>query len=70
MPKFVELMTTENKIDIRYLSMFIMKYFEIRNKNTKYNPRAFYLYINVVSLLIYNCICNEGLLICISEINS
>ena len=34
MPKFVELMTTENKIDIRYLSMFIMKYFEIRKKQT------------------------------------
>jgi len=33
MPKFIELMTTENKTEIRNLSMFIMKSFEIR-KNT------------------------------------
>ena len=32
MPKFIELMKTENKIEIRNLSMFIMKSFEIRKK--------------------------------------
>ena len=30
MPKFIELIKTENKIEIRNLSMFIMKSFEIR----------------------------------------
>jgi len=29
MPKFIELMTTEHNIEIRILSMFIMKSFEI-----------------------------------------
>jgi len=32
MPKFIELMKTENKIDIRNLSMFIMKSFELEKK--------------------------------------
>ena len=32
MPKIIELMKTENKIEIRNLSMFIMKSFEIRKK--------------------------------------
>ena len=32
MPKFIELMKTENKIEIRNVSMFIMKSFEIRTK--------------------------------------
>jgi len=31
-PKFIELMKTENKIEIRRLFMFIMKSFEIRKK--------------------------------------
>ena len=30
MPTFIELMKTENKIEIRNLSMFIMKSFESR----------------------------------------
>jgi len=34
MPKFIELIKTENKIEIRNLSMFIMKSFEIRKKTT------------------------------------
>jgi len=32
MPKFIELIKTENKIEIRNLSMFILKSFEIRKK--------------------------------------
>ena len=32
MPKFIELIKTENKIEIRNLDMFIMKSFEIRKK--------------------------------------
>ena len=32
MSKFIELIKTENKIEIRNLSMFIMKSFEIRRK--------------------------------------
>jgi len=32
MPTFIELIKTENKIEIRNLSMFIMKSFEIRRK--------------------------------------
>ena len=32
MSKFIELIKTENKIEIRNLSMFIMKSFEIRKK--------------------------------------
>jgi len=32
MPKFIELLKTENKIEIRNVSMFIMKSFEIRKK--------------------------------------
>ena len=32
MPKLIELIKTENKIEIRNLSMFIMKSFEIRKK--------------------------------------
>jgi len=34
MPTFIELMRTETKIKIGNLSMFIMKYFEIRNNPT------------------------------------
>ena len=30
MPKFIELIKTENKIEIRNVSMFIMKSFEMR----------------------------------------
>ena len=30
MPKFIELIKTENKIEIRNVSMFVMKSFEIR----------------------------------------
>jgi len=30
MPKFLELIKTENKIELRNVSMFIMKSFEIR----------------------------------------
>jgi len=30
LPKLIELMKTENKIEIRNVSMFIMKSFEIR----------------------------------------
>jgi len=32
MPKFIELMTTENVTEIRNVSMYIMKSFEIRKK--------------------------------------
>ena len=32
MPKFIELIKTENKIEIINLDMFIMKSFEIRKK--------------------------------------
>jgi len=32
MPKFIELIKTENKIEIRNLSMLIMKSFENRKK--------------------------------------
>ena len=32
MPKFIELMKTENKIEIRNLSMFIMTSFDIRKE--------------------------------------
>ena len=62
MPKYIELMKTENKIEIRNLSMFIMTYFEIRKTLyiVKYAPHAFFLYIHVVDLLICNCIYNEG----------
>ena len=42
MPKFIEIMTTENKIEIRNLSLFIMKSFEIREKHFN-APRAFFL---------------------------
>jgi len=34
MPTFIELITTENKIEIRNVSMFIMKSFEIRKTHT------------------------------------
>jgi len=63
MPKFIELMKTENKIDIRNLSMFIMKSFELENPPLYfdwYAPHAFFLYIHVVILLICLCIYNEG----------
>ena len=46
MPNVVELMTTENKIEIRHLSMFIRKAIEIRIFiicSIKYAPRAFFL---------------------------
>jgi len=33
MPKFIELMTTENVTEIRNVSMYIMKSFEIRKKS-------------------------------------
>jgi len=32
MPQFAELMKTENKIETRNISMFIMKSFEIRKR--------------------------------------
>ena len=64
MPKFIELMTTENKTEIRNLSMFIMKSFEIRKTHTFLwlvcPSRFLFLYIHVVVLLIRNCIYNEG----------
>ena len=44
MPNVFELMTTENIIEIRNLSMFIMKSLKIRQKNfilIKYAPLAF-----------------------------
>jgi len=55
MPKFIELMTTEHNIEIRILSMFIMKSFEIC-------PSAFFLHVHVlvVDLLTCNSIYNEG----------
>jgi len=34
MPTFIELMTTETKTEIRKVSMFTMKSFEIRKKTT------------------------------------
>ena len=33
MPELIELMKTENKTEIRNVSMFIMKSFEIRKKH-------------------------------------
>ena len=33
MPELIELMKTENKIELRNVSMFIMKSFEIRKKH-------------------------------------
>jgi len=42
----IELIITENKIETRNVSMFILKAFEIRENNyslTKYAPRAFCL---------------------------
>ena len=63
MPKFIELMTTENKTEIRKLSMFIMKSFEIRKKHfslISMHLTLSFLYIHVVDLLIRNCIYNEG----------
>ena len=44
MPKFIELIKTENKIEIRNLSMFIMKSFEIRKKLYFDAPHAFFVY--------------------------
>ena len=32
MPKCIELMKTENKIEIRNVSLFVIKFFEIRKK--------------------------------------
>jgi len=63
MPKFIELMTTENKTEIRNLSMFIMKSFEIRKKHFSLISMPLtlsFLYIHVVDLLIRNCMYNEG----------
>ena len=63
MPKFIELIKkTENKIEIRNLSMFIMKSFEIRTKTFILISmhHASFLYIHVVDLLICNCIYNKG----------
>jgi len=51
MPKFIELMTTENKIEIRISSMFIMKAFVIRKTNfnsIKYAPSRFLFCIHVL----------------------
>ena len=58
MPKFIELIKTENKTEIRNVSMFIMKSFEIRKKLyfDEYAPHAFFLYTHVVDLFICNCI--------------
>ena len=59
MPKFIELMATENVTEIINLFMFIMKAFEIRKItfiSIKYAPHAF-MYIVVV--VIYNCIYTE-----------
>jgi len=56
MHKFIELITTENLIEIGNLSMYITKAFEIRKKlfiSIKYAPHAF-IYIAVV--LICKCI--------------
>ena len=40
MPKFIEIVTTENKIEIRNLSRFNMKSFEIRKTLlNKYDPK-------------------------------
>ena len=55
MPTFIELMKTENVTEIRNLSMYITKVFEIK-KNfilIKYAPHAF-MYIVIV--YICNCI--------------
>jgi len=51
MPTFIELMTTENKIEIRISSMFIMKAFVIRKTNfnsIKYAPSRFLFCIHVL----------------------
>ena len=67
MPNVFELMTTENIIEIRNLSMFIMKSLKIRQKNfilIKYAPLAF-LYIPVVDLLMCNCIYIECIHVCL-----
>jgi len=38
MPKFIELMTTGNEIEIRNVSMFVMKSCEIRKKTEPIMP--------------------------------
>ena len=43
MPEFIELMITENKKEIRNLSMFITKAFEIRKNFIMYALHAFFL---------------------------
>jgi len=51
---FIEHMKTENKIEIRNVSMFIIKSFEIRKP---------FILISIpltLSLLICNCVYNEG----------
>ena len=60
--KVIELMKTENKIEIRNISMCIVKSFEIRKTLyfDWYTPHAFFLYIRVVVLLTCNCIYNKG----------
>ena len=49
MPKFIELIKTENKIEVINLSMFIMKSFEIRKKP------LFWLVCTSRFLFVYTC---------------
>ena len=60
MPKFSELMRTENKIKIRNVSMFILIFKKKKKTTPLYLVLAFFLYIHVVDLLIFSYIYNEG----------
>jgi len=55
MPKFVELMTTENVIEIRIVSMHIMKCFEFLKKKY-FIEHARHAFLYLVDVLICNCI--------------
>jgi len=62
MPNFIELLKTENKIEIRNVFIFITKSFELRKKHfiLRSMPLMLSFFIYVVDLLICNCIYNEG----------
>ena len=62
MPNFIELLKTENKIEIRNLFIFITLSFDIRKKHFILSsmPLMLSFFIYVVDLLICNCIYNEG----------
>ena len=55
MPEFIELMITENKKEIRNLSMFITKAFEIRKKLYYVCPSRF------LSCIKFMCLCVDSI---------